>query len=258
MRAILTYHSVDDSGSPISIDRETLARHANWLATGPVPVLPLSEVVATDASRDAIALTFDDGFRSFAEDAWPILKEHGLPATVFVVTDHVGRTNRWGGEDVPSIPELPLLGWEELGRLAEEGVDLGAHSRTHPDLTRILPERIAEELESSLEAIERETGNRPASFAYPYGRVGPRVLEEARRVFELACTTELAIFPVSPDPHLLPRLDTFYYRDLGRLEAYGSTRFRLHLAARAAARRVREAIRPAGRSASQSEMEPLP
>lgn len=244
MRAILTYHSIDGSRSPISLDAAVFARHVAWLASGAVAVVPLQELAARAPEEDAVALTFDDGFASFAREAWPRLADAGLPATLFVVSGHAGGTNLWGGVREPGIPELPLLGWEELGRLAEQGVELGCHGRTHPDLAGLPRERVEEELAGACDDVQRETGVRPRSLAYPFGSVGDpstsAAVDVARRRFDRACTTRLATLARRADPHLLPRLDAWYYRAPGRLEAYGGVGFRLHLRFRAAARRARE------------------
>ena len=134
MRAILTYHSIDDSGSPVSVGEAALRRQVRWLASGAVRVVGLEEIGALPADANAVALTFDDGFLSFGEKAWPLLKDHGLPVTVFVVTRCAGATNAWGGRPSAGIPTLPLLGWDAIVRLADEGVTLGAHGRSHADL----------------------------------------------------------------------------------------------------------------------------
>ncbi len=107
MKAIVTYHSIDGSDSVISVDRDTFRRHVEWLCAANVPVRPLSDLVQPECA-EGIALTFDDGFENFATDAWPILRAHRLPATVFVVSDRVGRDNGWDSGDV-RIPRLPLM-----------------------------------------------------------------------------------------------------------------------------------------------------
>ena len=96
MRAILTYHSIDSSGSPISIDAQSFQRHVDFLASSKLKVVPLSEIVS-DSVEDALAITFDDGVVNFAAQAWPRLRDRGLPATLFVVTGRVGKDNAWGG-----------------------------------------------------------------------------------------------------------------------------------------------------------------
>ncbi len=241
MKAIVTYHSIDDSGSVISLAPPRWWEHAAWYASGAVRVVPLAALPEA-AGRDAVALTFDDGFGNFATHAWPPLRERRVPVTLFVVSEHAGRTNAWGGRDSPGIPTLPLLDWDALGRLAEEGVELGAHSRTHADLTRLPDAALREELEGAAEAIAARTGRRPSAFAYPYGAVNPRVAAAAGAVYAHACTTEFRPLGTAERPHALPRLDAYYLRSGGRLSTWGTAGFRRYLWVRGAARRARRAL----------------
>ncbi len=243
MRGILTYHSVDPSGSPISIAPEDFERHAAWLASGAVRVVPLAELLALPDDADACALTFDDGFESFAAEAWPRLRDRGLPATMFVVTGRVGTDNAWGGVDEPGIPRLPLMDWDALGRLAEEGLELGAHGRTHPHLDQLDDAAQADEIAGSADDLERRTGARPTTFCYPYGDLDARAVALARAHFARACTTELRALSAADDACRLPRLDAYYYRAPGTLEAWGSPAFRARLWARRAARDLRRRLR---------------
>ena len=191
-------------------------------------------------TRDrALALTFDDGFTNFASVAWPLLREHGLPATLFVPTQHVGKSNRWATTPGGRMPDLPLLDWDDLARLAGEGVTLGAHTRSHADLRTLDSAALHDEIAGSFDDLERNTGTRPVAFAYPYGSFNDRAVAVARRTFAWACTTELRALATANDPHLLPRLDAYFLNGPGRLDAYGSARFRLWMSARAAVRRVR-------------------
>lgn len=242
MKAILTYHSIDDSGSVISVDSTILRKHASWLASGRVRVVPLSALGRQPAGSDAVAITFDDGFQNFASTAWPILREHGLDATVFVVTGRVGSTNRWTDSTDPTVPDLPLMGWDTIGKLADEGVEIGSHGRTHRPLGGLPAEALASELEGSAAAIRERAGVDPTSLAYPYGAHDAAAELAARRYYERACTTRLAALEAEDDPHLLPRLDSYYYRAEGRLEAWGTSVFRTHLWLRGSARRVRRAV----------------
>ena len=252
MRAILTYHSVDPSGSPISINEESFRAHVAWLAAGPVRVVPLARMAAGDAPDGAIALTFDDGFASFADVAWPLLRSHGFPATVFVVTGHVGRMNDWGtlsahGRRKSGVPTMPLMDWDTLGRLAGEGVEIGAHTRTHPDLRGATDAELVDELEGGAADIAARTGVRPSTFAYPYGGLNPRVVTAAASRYPVAVTTRLRPLGGQEHPALLPRLEMFYLRDAGRLESWGTDTFRNHLRFRAGLRRLRSMLtgRPA-------------
>ena len=69
MKAILTYHSIDPSGSPISVSPDAFEAHVRWLSTGRVRVVPLEELGQLSADVDAVAITFDDGFENFSTHA---------------------------------------------------------------------------------------------------------------------------------------------------------------------------------------------
>lgn len=247
MRAILTYHSIDESGSPVSVSREAFRAHVRWLASGAVTVLPLAELVDARDGGDAVAITFDDGFQNFADDAAPLLRDAALPATVFVVPEHVGGENDWGGRHVPGIPVLPLMSWQTLGRVAAAGVALGAHTRRHRDLTQVRGATLEDEVAGCVERMAAELGVRPASFAYPYGAVDETSATVVRDVFAHACTTELRALRGDDDRALLPRLDMFYFREPGQLEGWGSAAFRRRLWLRAQGRRVKRLVQ--GRAA---------
>jgi peptidoglycan/xylan/chitin deacetylase (PgdA/CDA1 family) len=239
VRAILTYHSIDDSGSPISVSRSRFADDVQWLASGAVTVLSVPDLLALDADRAAVAITFDDGFSNFATTAWPLLRDRNLSATLFVPTRYVGSTNRWAHTPGGGMPTLPLLSWDGLGRLAEEGVVLGAHTRTHADLRVLSDDEIREEIAGSIEDIARETGRMADSLAYPYGYFNDRVVTATRRFCKWACTTVLRSISPRDDRYLLPRFDSYFLTGLGRLESFGSPVFRSYMSIRSTIRRLR-------------------
>ena len=211
-----------------------------------MPVRPLSHLAEPECA-EGIALTFDDGFENFASEAWPILRAHGLPATVFVVSDRVGGDNGWSPGDT-RVPRFPLMDWSTLAELAGEGVELGGHSRTHPDLLALRGDPLRSEVEVCRDAIAEETGTVPTAFAYPYGyydadTVG--AVEDAG--YAIAVTTEMALLGSAPASRLeLPRLDAFYLRRPGVLERWGTESFRRFVWLRAGARRVRRVLARTG------------
>lgn len=242
MRAILTYHSIDASGSPISIDSEAFERHVEFLASGKVKVVPLAEIIA-DTQEEAVALTFDDGLANFASEAWPRLEARGLPATLFVVTGQVGKDNAWQGRRDARVPHSKLLDWDQLGQLAARGLELGAHSRTHPHLDQVSEAGLIDEIEGSADDLRRFAGARPHSFCYPYGTLDERSVARVARIYRRACTTELAILDGRESAHRLPRLDAFYLRGAGRLEAWGELSFRVRIQVLRTARNLRARLK---------------
>src|SRR5207249_6008423 len=113
--------------------------------------------------RRSVVLTFDDGYKSFLQYAYPILKELGFTATLFVYTDYVGNGRN-------------ALNWDDLKSLAKQGFPIGAHSKTHNDLRRHSGEpheefarRMPVELAERPAPFERRLGRAPQAIAYPYG-----------------------------------------------------------------------------------------
>ncbi|HEX9563825.1 MAG TPA: polysaccharide deacetylase family protein [Gemmatimonadaceae bacterium] len=242
MRGILTYHSIDASGSPISLTMESFRSHIRFLVARSVKVVSLSELMPGDNAEDALALTFDDGFANFATTALPLLREHALPATVFIVSDRVGMTNEWDGTAARGIPSLELMTWAQINVAAAAGVEIGAHTRHHPDLTKVPDGELEDEIAGCADRIRAETGVRPGSFAYPYGAVNDRVARAARARFERSCTTDFRPLEADDDRALWPRLDGWYFREPGQLEQWGTPSFRRRVWLRAQGRRVRRLI----------------
>jgi peptidoglycan/xylan/chitin deacetylase (PgdA/CDA1 family) len=233
---ILTYHRVNDDHDPFLPAMPTavfaariahIARHYRVLAVEDL----VERVRQGTAPRNALALTFDDGYRDNLSHAAPILAQHGLPATIFLATGYIGtpdvpwfdrvalafKLSRNGEITLPDCQSLQLktegdrlgslelalgwlkalpdeerrraverlvadlqprrlerpkrvmLTWEEVDALRGLGFSVGAHTMTHPILSRMTPERARAEIQGSKDAIERTLGVPVRAFAYPNG-----------------------------------------------------------------------------------------
>jgi peptidoglycan/xylan/chitin deacetylase (PgdA/CDA1 family) len=116
----------------------------------------------------AVLLTFDDGYRDFAETAWPLLERYGFPATVFLVAGRVNGSSTW---DSPLGGDAPLLGWDEVRELRDRGVEFGSHTLSHPALRGLSNADVVRELLASKALIEERLGEPVSGIAYPYGDV---------------------------------------------------------------------------------------
>jgi peptidoglycan/xylan/chitin deacetylase (PgdA/CDA1 family) len=239
MRAILTYHSIDRSGSVISITPEAFRAHVEWLAGGTMRVVSLAELLTLADDVDAVALSFDDALASVATEAAPLLAAHAFPATVFVPTRHVGGDNRWNGAIDPGIPVQAVLGWDALARLRAQGLAIGGHTRHHRHLHLCDAAELTDELVGSADDIAASLGERPTAFAYPYGDVDARVARAAATYYAICCTTAFQPVRTIDRPEMLPRLDAWYFRDASRLARWGTTGFRRSVAVRHGLRRLR-------------------
>lgn len=239
MRAILTYHSIDDSGSVISIAPAVFRRQLDWLASEGVMVVSLDALMTLPNDAQAVAITFDDGLASTMTEAAPLLAERGWPATQFVVTQRVGLDNEWRPA---GRRRVPTLAWGDLARLASSGWEIGAHTRSHPHLTECGEADLIDEVAGSAADLKAQFGAAPRWFAYPYGSHDHRVREVAATVFSGACTTDLRSMGVAEDRMRVPRLDAYYLIEPVRRLGWGSAAFRGYLAGRRLMRAVRERL----------------
>ena len=134
-----------------------------------------------------MVITVDDGFRDFATVALPALIEHGMTATLFVTTGCTGSTARFLTRDGEG--NRPMLGWTELAAAADAGVEIGAHTVSHPELDRIRLARLRAEVATPKLVLEQRLGVPVGSLAYPYGYYNRRVRDAARAAgYTSACT----------------------------------------------------------------------
>lgn len=236
--ALLTYHSLDQSGSVISCSPARFRQHLESLHNAAIPVVPLDQVLKTPG---AVAITFDDGFENLAEHAIPCLEEFQMPATIFIVSRYCGRSNNWPSQPAGSVPELPLLDWAALRRLSPL-ITLGVHTATHPDLRQTTPEECERELTECQDELQQRLGRPARWLAYPYGGSSAAVRRCARQHFDLAVGTRLRYLAPTDDPCDLPRLDAYYLRSWPRLDGLFSPAARTYLAARRTLRQLRAAF----------------
>jgi peptidoglycan/xylan/chitin deacetylase (PgdA/CDA1 family) len=141
-------------------------------------------------------LTFDDAYADIAQYALPILEKYGFKGAVFVITGQTGASTAWEG--------LPLMTLEQIQHWASRGIEIGAHSRTHPNLTAVSDDVVADEVAGSKEDLMK-AGIKPLSFAYPYGHFDERIRKSLEGVFPLGFTCKEGLNDLRTDPLLLRR-----------------------------------------------------
>ncbi len=240
---ILTYHSLDLSGSVISVAPEGFARQMRTLAARGFTGISLSDLLdgwdgLNKLPARPVVLTFDDGFANLREHAAPLLSEFGFRATIFAISGRCGQLNDWP-DQASGIPRLPLLSWEELAEMTGAGFEVGAHSVTHRPLTKISPDEAEREILESKTTIEDRLGQPVKTFAYPFGLFSRRHCEIARQHFRGAASVQLGRASPMDDRHQLPRLDVYYLRRPALFQLFETPAGRAYLGLRAAGRSVR-------------------
>jgi peptidoglycan/xylan/chitin deacetylase (PgdA/CDA1 family) len=216
---ILTFHALDDARTVISFSPALFERLVRMLRTRGYQVMSLTDA-AVDLRRGVafperpLVITFDDGYRSVFQVAFPILREHALPATVFLAVGDPEDASRRGTSDpgarLPSMEGLPMLSWGEIREMQCGGMNFGAHTLTHPDLTRLPPSCIEREMVTSKVVLEEILGEPVTGFDYPFGRYNARSLQLARQHFACAVSDRLGIAYPGSDIHALPRVDGYF------------------------------------------------
>jgi peptidoglycan/xylan/chitin deacetylase (PgdA/CDA1 family) len=145
------------------------------------------------------------------EHGLPVLAALRLPATLFAVSGYCGKSNGWPGQP-PWAPRLRLMDWSGLRAAAEAGIEIGAHTVTHPHFRGLPESDIEREMRDAKDELEQRLGLPVTAFAYPYGEATAAAREAAARIFRCACGTRLGFVRAGSDRFHLPRIDVYYLR----------------------------------------------
>ncbi|MGW0610764.1 polysaccharide deacetylase family protein [Streptomyces sp. NPDC002788] len=173
---VLLYHSVSADPpawiAPFTVSPRVFAEQLGLLADSGLEIVPLRRLVAAVRggpplpARSAV-LTFDDGFADFHSTVAPLLAARGLPATLYVTTGALGGPY-WPAEHGSLFPPAPMLTWRQVREL-DPLVEIGGHTRTHPQLDTLPRQAAREEIEGCKARLEDALGHRVDAFAYPHG-----------------------------------------------------------------------------------------
>lgn len=164
-----------------------------YLKVAGFKVVSLEEILSfiNDGISDErpVAITFDDGYQDFYENAYPVLKQYGFPSTVFLVSESVGKENQWDYEQLNVHKRL--MDWDTVMMLQKDNVTFASHTKTHPFLTRLTETEMKDEIMNSKYALENRLGVPVKFFCYPYGDYNAKVVELVRQAGYLGGITTM-------------------------------------------------------------------
>ncbi len=195
---ILMYHEVGDrwDGSTTSVSAAAFKRQMEFLRVHRYRVISLTDFLKelkTDRkiSFKTVVVTFDDGYLDNFKNAFPILKQLDLPATIFMITENINREG-WLAE-------------EDLRILDDSGVSIGSHTIHHAFLPSLSAKEAFFELTESKKRLEKILGHPVTLFSYPAGGVTKEIKERVKKAgYEGAVTTNYG--KPKNDPYLLHRI----------------------------------------------------
>ena len=203
---ILMYHHIRVNPMPnsalwasLNVSANQLDNQLQYLAThGFHPILPeqLLDALNSKASLPTkpVIISFDDGYRNFYENAFPLLKKYNFKAIEFVIT---GVT-----------PAPAYLSWDQIIEMDKSGlIEFGAHTRHHPDLTRLSASAQVDEIKGSKADLESHLKKQVNFFAYPYGSYNNLIVQEVKDSGYLGAASVIYGSVQSPDKlYLMPRI----------------------------------------------------
>jgi peptidoglycan/xylan/chitin deacetylase (PgdA/CDA1 family) len=172
---VLCYHSIHPSNHYASATPELFEQHVRWLRVH-CDIIPFAQALQRREDigrRPAVAITFDDGYEDNHTHALPILVKAGAYATFFITTGLINREERviarlqslW---DAPA-EEVVGMSWRQVTELRDAGMDIGAHTHSHPNLADLSTQAASFELARSKGLLEDRLGQQIMSLAYPFG-----------------------------------------------------------------------------------------
>ena len=212
--SILMYHQVGDfrrvaAHRAVFCHQRRFAAQMALLKRLRCSVLTMDEVLACVAGESAVppravAITFDDGYQNFYDNALPQLQRHGFPATVYVVAGLIGRSADWLPAD--GLAAAPLMDVARLRKIRRVGIQVGSHAMTHVPLAGLAAGRLEMELAGSRAALEDLLGEPVRHLCYPYGSHDLAVVQAAARAgYATGVTCQRALATRAFDPLALPR-----------------------------------------------------
>jgi peptidoglycan/xylan/chitin deacetylase (PgdA/CDA1 family) len=202
---ILFYHSIGTNDCPFTISPNSFAKQMSWLRDSHFNIVSLDELAryreAGEIPQKTLAITFDDGYQDNYTNAFPILEQYGIPATIFITTGDLR------GRKIESLPPLPKMSEIQLWRLHESGlVAIEPHSETHPKFADISEDEIERETQESKYYIDALLGKNCRHFAYPKGSYNKKAQQVlARSGVNFAYSTNFGRVQPFDDSYALKR-----------------------------------------------------
>lgn len=207
---VLMYHGTtfDKPSSQYSIEARLFKQHVAYLADYGWQTRLIKDLACPELlTPKTVIITFDDGYADNFEGALLPLVDHNMQATWFITTDCIGNYANWMGSN---RPETRMLDRQQLREMADEGMEIGSHTCSHPDLG-LLP--YAEQLEqvcTSKEQLELLLESKVLSFAYPYGRYNTESVKALKKAgYQFACNVRSGWSLKGADLLAIPRVTVF-------------------------------------------------
>ena len=230
---ILAYHEICDLPKEIihqytyNVTPPAFREQMEFLCKNDYSVIRLEELISCltqnrELPQKSVVITFDDGYRSNYTNAFPVLKRYNFPATVFLATDYIGKSevfpwfNGLSERNQKARENWIPLSWGEIIEMSQDNIRFGSHTCSHANIRKMSEREFGKEIEESKRVIEGKINKHVNLFSYPfsfpkYRRRYRDIINETResllkRGFWGACTTIIGTNSLESDPLSLKRI----------------------------------------------------
>lgn len=193
---ILMYHQIDvppPRGTPLRglvVSPGSFARQMFFLKCLGYKGLSMRDLepyLKGERQGRVVGITFDDGYQNNVQNALPVLKKHGFTATCYAVSSMIGGVNSWD-RDI-GVAQKSLMTTNDWHVWQDNGMEIGSHTRTHADLTKLTADAAIDEISASKRELEDSLGSEVRHFCYPYGRFDSTHCQMAQQAGYVTATT---------------------------------------------------------------------
>lgn len=203
---VLNYHKVDNMQISLSIPPEEFEAQMKHFKDNNYHTITPDELYNAlegfeELPENPILITFDDGYEDNYKNAYPILKKYGFKATIFVISDFVGKMDHY-------------ITWNEAREMAKNGITIASHTVDHRSMTDLTDEQLIKELVDSKKKIEKEMGSSVDYIAYPTGTYNLHIAQLVKEAgYKAAFTIKYGNVDMGSNIYALERVPIFHTED---------------------------------------------
>ena len=190
---ILMYHSISNlnTESGLFVSSKSFASQINYLIEKKYSFIDFEDLDKGDIPKNPIILTFDDGYQDFYTNAYPILKSNNVKATVFIITDYIGKQGYLNSKEIEYMNDL---------------ISFQSHTISHTDLRLLNEKQLETELKGSKETLEKVIKNKVIAISYPSGAFNSQVINIANEYYKYGVTTIAGTYDIENSKLKIPRI----------------------------------------------------
>lgn len=174
---IRSYNNSNDSiGTNLSVAPDKFAAQLDLMQQNGYQTTTFEDLLNGNIPAKPIILTFDDGYKNFYQYAYPELKKRSMKAVSFIITSYIGSDD--------------YMNENEINEIAANGIEIGSHTISHPDLSTLTPDKAQKEIFDSKSTLEKKFGLKVIPFCYPSGKYNNEAINLVREAgYDFAVTT---------------------------------------------------------------------